>query len=167
MFASLSKSDSEVQQVHGEEHADVHSGTRRKTARAESRWSDEEMRWARLRLISLGERGELVLSRWDIQVTRLRGDSPQRPACLLKTTDVKRRPFRWHRLAVSWIVRLKVLGGNRRGTWVPCGRTETRDDRKVPGFRNHVFPMARGRGWLDVEGRRTLDGLGTGLRFSF
>ena len=60
-------------------------------------------------------------------MTWLRAESSQPPACPSKTTGVRRRPFRWHLLTVSWNVRFifstsaKFWGGGRRRTWVSCG----------------------------------------------
>ena len=52
--------------------------------------------------MSLCVRREVVVSRWE----RLRAQFPQPPASPSKTTGVKRKPSRWHRLTVSWNVRL-------------------------------------------------------------
>ena len=60
--------------------------TRRNMTRADSRRSDEDMRSASSRLMSRGVRRELVLSRWEILVTRLRAESPKPPR-------VHRRPL--------------------------------------------------------------------------
>ena len=59
-----------------------------------------------LRLMTLGVRRDAVVR--EIQVTRLRAESPHPPGCPSNTTRVKRRLFRWHQLAVSWEVRLRV-----------------------------------------------------------
>ena len=75
------------------------SVTRAKLARGQSRRS--------ARLMSFGVRRDVVLSRWEIQVTMLRAESSQPPACRSRTTVGKRKPFRWHRLAVVWIVHFR------------------------------------------------------------
>ena len=62
------------------------SRTSRKIARAESRWSDEGC--ASSRLMCFDVRREVVLSQWEIQVTRLRAESCQPPACPSKAVLV-------------------------------------------------------------------------------
>ena len=46
----------------------------------------------------------------------------------------------------------KALGGGCRRAWITCGGVEARSNRKIPGLRNHVFPMgiqtSAGRSWL-------------------
>ena len=73
----------------------------------------------------------LVLSRWDS------GD-PVASRVSPKTAGVIRRPFRWHRLTVSWKVRLKFRTGqgsrwkmssDLRSVW----RAEAGSNRKIPG----------------------------------
>ena len=43
--------------------------------------------------MSLSVRREVVLSSWEIHLTRLRAESAQSPACSWKTSEVKRMPF--------------------------------------------------------------------------
>ena len=43
--------------------------------------------------MSLSVRREVVLSSWEIHLTRLRAESAQPPACSWKTSEVKRMPF--------------------------------------------------------------------------
>ena len=74
-----------------------------------------------------------MLSRCKIQV------SLQPRACPSNTTGVKRTPFRWHRLAVSWNVDFRIL--QKVPSEGHCGRTETGGDREIPGFGSHFFPM--------------------------
>ena len=90
--------------------------------------------------MSLGVRREVVLSRWEVQVTKLRAESLQPPACPSKTTRAKQRPFWWHWLAGSWNVRWRVSYSARlrsSSAQVLCGWVETGSDRKIEGFRIH------------------------------
>ena len=94
--------------------------------------------------MSLGARREVVLSRWEVP-----GDQAASRVLPLhvrqKNTSVKRRPFLWHRSAVSGEVHLgfsysaifcvgDVVGPGFRSVW----QGEGRRNRKIPGFQNHA-----------------------------
>ena len=94
---------------------------------------DAVMRWANSGFVGRSE----------ILVTRLLAESSQLPACPSKTTAAERKPFWWHRLAVSWEV---VLHRGCRRAWVLCGWTEAGSNAKIPGLKDHVLPV----GYPDV-----------------
>ena len=127
--------------------------------------------------MSLGVRREVVLSRWEIQVTSLRAECPQPPAWPPKTHRgapeailagsfgcVATRPF-------EFFVLCRVLGGGRPQAWVPCGWAEEGSESKITSFRGRVLPMEDPHlGGLVMPGpmwedQQTPDGVGAGLPF--
>ena len=76
--------------------------TRLRFARTESRCSDEEMGWARSKLMSLEVQGGVELGRWEIHVTIVRVETLQPQVWASKTTGVMRIPLRWHLAATLW-----------------------------------------------------------------
>ena len=119
------------------------SRTRCRMARAESRWSDEKN----------------ALSQFEIDVAWCveRGGAEScdqvggrvSPASGMSVTHhrVKRRPFRWHRLTVSWKDRLGFSYSAK--FLVPCGGHNARSNRNIPDSRNHILPTEN-HGWLDA-----------------
>ena len=101
--------------------------TRRKMARAESRWSDEEVRWASSRLMSLGVRREVMLSRWDIRVTKLRTESLQ---LLAKRTPLCDRLGVVERPCEDFADR-QVLSRGRRRAWASRAISHGRSNRRL------------------------------------
>ena len=98
---------------------------------------------------------------WWIQVTWLRAESSQPPACPSKTTGVRRRPFRWHLLTS------KVLGWRSSSdlgfVW---RRQEATAESQASGITSFHGGSRRQRAchdWLDVEGHQTLGGFGAGV----
>ena len=124
------------------------SRTRCRMARAESRWGDEKKNALSQFEIDVAwcvERGgaESVGDPRDQVAGRVS------PASSMSVTHhrVKRRPFRWHRLTVSWKVRFGFSYSAK--FLVPCGGHNARSNRKIPDSRNHLL-RTENHDWLDA-----------------